>query len=57
MRKYLRAMAKAKMRKEGVTKINRRMGFGNWRRVVGAYPGFSGLKKQQPGSKQRILQY
>ena len=38
MRKLLRRMAKAKMAKAGVTKINRRMSHGRWREVIYAYP-------------------
>ena len=37
MRKILRNMAKAQMKKMGADKINKRMRY-NWRRVVGAYP-------------------
>ena len=60
MRKILRNMAKAQMKKMGVDKINKRMR-GNWRRVVNAYPtdtmtgekmrdGYHGRKKYRPVS-------
>lgn len=59
MRKLLRSMAKAKMRKMGYAKVNRCMAYGNWRTVLGkgAYPGFRGQKKQKKGSRQPILRY
>lgn len=38
MRKMLRNMAKAKMARNGVTKINKRMSHGRWRRYINAYP-------------------
>ena len=44
MRKLLRAMAKAEMERRGYSKVNRRMAYGRWRDVIGAYPGFQGSK-------------
>ena len=43
MRKLLRSMAKAKMERMGYSKVNRRMRYSQWRRVLGewAYPDFS----------------
>ena len=38
MRKFLRNMAKAKMKEMGYSKINKRMDRGRWREIVGAYP-------------------
>lgn len=40
MRKLLRSMAKAKMERMGYSKVNRRMRYSQWRRVLGewAYP-------------------
>lgn len=40
MRKLLRNMAKAKMAQMGYSKINKRMGNGLWRQVIGAYPWY-----------------
>lgn len=57
MRKLLRSMTKAEMRKMGYTKINRLMSEGRWREVLGVYPGFLGAKRQRPGSRQEILTY
>ena len=57
MRKLLRSMTKAEMRKNGYSKINRLMGEGRWREVLGVYPGFPGAKRQRPGSGQEILTY
>lgn len=57
MRKLLRAMAKAEMERRGYSKVNRRMGCGRWRQIVGAHPGFQGQKRQRKGSKQSILHY
>lgn len=59
MRKLLRSMAKAKMKRMGYSKINRHMAYGEWRRVLGkgAYPGFYGNKKQKKGSRQPVLKY
>ena len=55
MRKLLRSMTKAEMRKKGYAKINRLMSEGRWREVLGVYPGFLGAKRQRPGSRQEIL--
>lgn len=57
MRQFLRAMAKAEMKRKGYSKVNRLMSGGRWRDVIGAYPGFFGRKRQKPGSKQPILTY
>lgn len=57
MRKLLRSMTKAEMRKKGYSKINRLMSEGRWREVLGVYPGFLGAKRQRPGSRQEILTY
>lgn len=57
MRKLLRSMTKAEMRKKGYAKINRLMSEGRWREVLGLYPGFLGAKRQRPGSRQEILTY
>lgn len=45
MRKILRNMAKAQMKKMGVNKVNKRMR-GNWRQVVNAYPVDVGTGEQ-----------
>ena len=37
MRKLLRSIAKAQMKRMGADKINKRMRH-NWRRIIGAYP-------------------
>ena len=68
MRKLLRAMAKAEMARQGYSKINRRMGRGQWRQVLKIVPtdkrterkigyGFQGQKRQHKGSRQPILLY
>lgn len=59
MRKLLRSMAKAKMKRMGYSKVNRHMAYGEWRNVLGkgAYPGFYGNKKQKKGSRQPVLKY
>lgn len=59
MRKLLRSMAKAKMERIGYSKVNRRMRYSQWRRVLGewAYPDFYGKKRQRKGSRQPILKY
>lgn len=59
MRKLLRSMAKAKMKKMGYSKVNRRMAYGRWREILGkgAYPGFYGKKKQNKHSLQPVLKY
>ena len=54
MRKLLRSMTKAEMRKKGYAKINRLMSEGRWREVLGLYLG---AKRQRPGSRQEILTY
>ena len=53
MRKLLRSMAKAKMERMGYSKVNRRMRYSQWRRVLGewAYPDFYGKKRQRKGSR------
>ena len=55
MRKLLRAMAKAEMERRGYSKVNRRMAYGRWRDVIGAYPGFQG--SQPPTRHQPVLIY
>lgn len=68
MRELLRSMAKAKMARQGYSKIKRRIGRGQWRRVLKIVPtdkrtgkkiyyGFYGLKRQRKGSRQPILVY
>ena len=57
MRKHLRRKAKYLMSTDGVTKINRCMSFGRWRRIIDAYPDFYGKKRQYKGSSQPILHY
>ena len=57
MRKLLRSMAKAQMARMGYSKVNRRMAYGQWRRVVGAYEGFFGRKRQRRHSRQPMLKY
>lgn len=61
MRKLLRSMAKAEMKRRGYAKINRCMSNGRWRDIIGAYPGFLGSKKQKKahrdGPRQPILTY
>lgn len=65
MRKILRNMAKAQMKKMGADKINKRMSY-NWRRVIGAYPtnvmtgekmksGYFGRKKYRLGTYMNHL--
>ena len=53
MRKLLRRMAKAEMKRRGYSKVNRRMTY--WRDMIGAYPGFRGSKT--PTRKQPVLIY
>ena len=55
MRRYLRSIAKAKMKREGYPKVNRLMDAGRWRHIVNAYPGFFGSKR--PTKDQPILIY
>lgn len=68
MRKLLRSMAKAEMTRMGYSKVNKRMGFNQWRRVLGLRPismktgkpipdNFHGPKKQRKGSVPCILKY
>ena len=65
MRKLLRSMAKAQMKKTGMNKINKRMRY-NWRRIIGAYPtdvitgemmakNYHGSKEYQKGSYSNHL--
>lgn len=65
MRKLLRSMAKAQMKKMGADKINKRMRH-NWRRVLDAYPidtmtgermkeGYRGRKEYRPGTYMNHL--
>lgn len=53
-RKHLRNLARARMEREGVQRVNRYLG-PNWRRVMQVYPKFIG--KKRPGSNQPILIY
>ena len=68
MRKLLRSMAKAKMKQMGYSKPNKRMGNGQWRQLVGAYPvniftgdrmskSYHGKKKYKPGHWQHLFAY
>ncbi len=68
MRKILRNIAKAKMTKMGYSKVNKRMGKGRWREIVGAYPtdvitgrkmpkNFRGSKRTQRGSHYSLFAY
>ena len=68
MRKFLRNMARAKMKRMGYSKINKRMDRGRWREIVGAYPvnlftgkkmsmNFRGRKKNKPGSYSSLFAY
>ena len=50
MRKMLRSMAKARMMKNGTTKINKRMSDGRWRRYVNAYPVNAITGKKMPNT-------
>ena len=65
MRKILRNMAKAQMKKTGVDNINMRMRY-HWRRIVGAYPtdvvtgekmkpDYHGHKEYRPGTYMNHL--
>ena len=54
MRKHLRQMVRMKAERSGMkasTAVH------NWRRILGAYPGFVGQKRQPKGSKQPVLIY
>ena len=68
MRKLLRSMAKAEMVRRGYSQVNRRMGFGVWRSVVGAYPtnvvtgkkmsrNYRGKKKYSKGHYAHLFAY
>lgn len=68
MRKLLRNMAKAKMKQMGYSTVNKRMGNGRWRGLVGAYPvslvtgapmskNFHGKKKYKPGHYSHLFAY
>ena len=68
MRKLLRNMARTKMAQTGYSKINKRMGNGRWRQVIGASPtnvitgekmtgGFRGKKKYKAGHWQHLFAY
>lgn len=37
MRKLLRSMAKAEMSRRGYSKVNKRLSYGSWRKIVNAY--------------------
>lgn len=68
MCKFLRNMAKAKMKEMGYSKVNKRMDRGRWREIVGAYPvnlftgekmsvNFRGRKKNKSGSYSSLFAY
>lgn len=68
MRKMLRNMARAKMAREGYSKVNKRMGNGFWRKVVNAYPtnvisgkkmskNYHGHKRNKKGSYNSLFVY
>ena len=68
MRKFLRNMAKAKMKEMGYSKINKRMDRGRWREIVGAYPvnlftgkkmskSFRGRKQNKKSSHSHLFAY
>lgn len=67
MRKFLRNMARAKMKRMGYSNVNRRMR-GHWREIIGAYPvnvitgrqmskSFRGRKKNKKGSYSSLFAY
>lgn len=68
MRKLLRSMAKAEMARMGYSKVNKRLRYNQWRRVLNLRPinlktgkpipeNFHGPKKQHKGSAPCILKY
>ena len=68
MRKLLRSMAKAEMARMGYSKVNKRLRYNQWRRVLNLRPinlktgkpipeNFHGPKKQLKGSAPCILKY
>lgn len=68
MRKILRKMAKANIKRNGAAHINRQMAVGRWREYVGAYPvniitgermskNFHGSKRYRKGHWQHLFVY
>lgn len=68
MRKLLRKMAKAEMKRRGSAHINRQMAVGRWREFVGAYPtniitgkkmakNYHGNKRFKPGHWEHLFSY
>ncbi|BDE87898.1 hypothetical protein CE91St42_23560 [Oscillospiraceae bacterium] len=68
MRKLYRSMAKAEMARMGYSKVNKRLRYNQWRRVLNLRPinlktgkpiaeNFHGPKKQRKGSAPCILMY
>lgn len=55
MRKMLRSVAKANMKRQGYRRVNRYMSRGRWREFVGAFPGYIGVKR--PTRLQKELRY
>ena len=67
MRKFLRNMARAKMKRMGYSNVNLKMR-GHWREIIGAYPvniitsqqmskSFRGRKKNKKGSYSSLFAY
>ena len=64
MRKFLRNMARAKMKRMGYSNVNLKMR-GHWREIIGAYPVniitgqqiFRGRKKNKKGSYSSLFAY
>lgn len=67
MRKFLRNMARAKMKRMGYSNVNLKMR-GYWREIIGAYPvniitgqqmskSFRGRKKNKKGSYSSLFAY
>lgn len=54
MRKHYRDIVRAQAALRGVKPSK---AVSEWRRIWGLFPGFSGKKKQKPGSRQTILAY
>lgn len=68
MRKLFRNMARIKMTRLGVSKVNKRMNHGRWREIIGAYPvnlntgermtkGFRGSKRYKKGARNPLFVY
>lgn len=57
MRKFLRNMARAKMKRMGYSNVNLKMR-GHWREIIGAYPvNIIGRKKNKKGSYSSLFAY